>query len=102
MSDNDGDSSRGDGAGPSGQPAPQITHAVITDYQFSQLMSAISSSKRRMDEKLAQFQAKVRLGQEEAAAKAVKKARYEKPYTFRRKVNEAQAHFNAFGYARYN
>ena len=75
MSDNDGDSSRGDGAGPSGQPAPQITHAAITEYQFSQLMSAISSSQRRMDEKLAQFQAEVRLGQEEAAAKAVKKAR---------------------------
>ena len=54
-----------------------------------------AEAMRRMDEKLPQFQVEVRLGQEEAAAKVVKKARYEKPYTFRRKANEAPAHFNA-------
>ena len=36
-------------------------------------MSAISSSHRKMDKKLVQFQVVVRLGQEEAAAKAQRK-----------------------------
>ena len=67
-----------DGAETSGGPAPP----VITEHQFVQLMSAISSSQSRMDEKLEQFQAEVRLGQEEAVAKALKKVHYEKPYTF--------------------
>ncbi len=37
----------------------------------------------------------VRLGEEDIASKAVKKARYEKPYTHRWKGNEEQASFNA-------
>ena len=58
-------------------------------------MSTIASSQSRLDEKLAQFQEEVRLGQKEAIAKAVKKSIYEKPYFFRRKGNEAQVNFNA-------
>ena len=50
--------------------------AFNVHVKFSQLMSTISSSRRkRMDKKLAQFQVEVRLGQEEAAAMALKKAR---------------------------
>ena len=47
-----------------------------------------------MDSKLNQFKAEMRLGQEEAAAKALKRARLERPYTYRRKGNEEQAGFN--------
>ena len=48
-----------------------------------------------MEEKLGEFRTEVRQGQEEAAAKALKRARYEKPYAFKRKGNEEQAEFNA-------
>ena len=44
--------------------------------KFLQLMSTISSSQQRMAKKLAQFQEEVRLRQEEAAARALKKACY--------------------------
>ena len=40
-------------------------------------MGTISSLQQRMDEKLAQFQDDVRLRQEEAATKALQKARYD-------------------------
>ena len=57
-------------------PSPQTT---------SQLMTAITASQSVVDAKLQQFREEIRRGQEEAAAKAVKRARYEKPYTFRRR-----------------
>ena len=53
-----------------------LSTTVNVHVTFSQLMSSISLSQRRMDEKLAQFQEEVRVGQEDAAAKATKKARY--------------------------
>ena len=62
--------------------------------QFQQLMSVINASQARMDSKLDQFKAKVRMGQEEAAAKALKRARLEKPYTYHRIGNKEQASFN--------
>ena len=86
-------------AGPSSEPSsgpasgePSLT---IGANSLAQLMEAIESSQTRMEEKLAQFRSEVRLGQEEAAAKALKRARYEKPYSFKRKGNEAQALFNS-------
>ena len=44
--------------------------------KFSQLMGTIPSSWQRKDEKLSQLQEKVRLGQDEAAAKMLNKACY--------------------------
>ena len=70
------------------------TVAMSTD-QFAQLMSAINATQSRLDAKLADFQEEIRQGQEAAATKAVKRARYEKPYTYRRRGNEEQATFNA-------
>ena len=67
----------------------------ISSDQFAQLMGAITESHSRMEEKLGEFRTEVRQGQEEAAAKALKRARYEKPYAFKRKGNEEQAEFNA-------
>ena len=61
---------RDDGAGLSRQSDLPITH-----NHFVKLMNTISASQRRMDEKLVQFQVEVRHGQEEAAAKALKRAR---------------------------
>ena len=50
-----------------------VKFSLNAHMKFSQLiMSAISSSQWRMDEKLAQFQEEVRLGQVEATAKALK------------------------------
>ena len=63
--------------GPSGM-APV---ALSADH-FSQLMTAITPSQSLVDAKLQQFCEEIRQGQEEAAAKAVKRAHYEKPYTF--------------------
>ena len=68
---------------------------AISPDQFTQLMEAITAFQTRMDEKFSEFQVEVRQGQEEAAVKALKRARYEKPYTFKRKGNEEQATFNA-------
>ena len=58
-------------------------------------MEAIASSQTQMDEKLTKFQAEVHQSLVEAAAKAFKRARYDRPYVFERKGNEAQAAFNA-------
>lgn len=57
-------------------------------------MAAIQASQQRFDNKFAEFHAEVRQGQEDAAAKAVKKVRHERPYNFKRKGNEEQAGFN--------
>ena len=67
----------------------------VSAGQFAQLMEAITASQTRMDERFAEFRTEVRQGQEDAAAKALKRARYEKPYEFKRKGNEEQASFNA-------
>ena len=48
-----------------------------------------------MEERFAKFRAEIRLGQEDATAKALKQARYEKPYEYKRKSNQEQAAFNA-------
>ena len=48
-----------------------------------------------MDEKFHHFQEDIRQGQEDSAAKALKRAKYDKPYVFKRKGNEAQALFKA-------
>ena len=58
-------------------------------------MSAITASQTRMDEKFAQFQGEIRQCREEAAAKALKHAWYDKPYIFRKRGDEEQASFNA-------
>ena len=73
---------------PEGEP-------LLSPDQFTQLMEAITAAQTPMDEKFSEFQVEVRQGMEEAAAKALKRARYEKPYTFKRKGNEEQATFNA-------
>ncbi len=79
----------------SGSAEGHTSAVAITQDQFAQLMSAISASQTRMDGQFAEFKAEVRQGQEDIASKAVKKARYEKPYTYKRKGNEEQANFNA-------
>ena len=48
-----------------------------------------------MEEKFAEFYAEIRLGQEDAAANALKRSRYEKPHEYKRKGNKQQAAFNA-------
>ena len=50
---------------------------------------------RQTAEILAKFQTEVRQDEENAAAKALKKARYEQPYVFKCKGNEAKAAFNS-------
>ena len=69
--------------------------AAMTQDQFSLLMGAFSASQTRMEERFAEFRAEIRLEQEDAAAKALKRARYEKPYEYKRKGNQEQAAFNA-------
>ena len=48
-----------------------------------------------MERQFADFKEQVKRGQEEAAAKAVKRARQERPYSFKKKGNEEQSVFNA-------
>ena len=64
----------------------------IPSQQFAPIMEAITSSQARMEEKFAEFKSKMQQGEEDAA---VKRARYEKPYSFKRKGNEEQATFNS-------
>ena len=72
----------------------ECSYSAVTDDQFGQLMAAIHSSQERIDHKLAEFRAEVKQGQEDAAAKALKRVRHDKPYSFRRKGNEEQSSFN--------
>ena len=55
----------------------------ISSDQFALLMEAIASSQMQMEDKFTKFQAEVRQGQEDAAAKALKRACYNRPYVFR-------------------
>ena len=71
------------------------TNHANPETQFSQLLSTIKESHMRFDAKLTDFREEMRQGQEEAAMKALKRARHEKPYQFKRKGNEELAAFNA-------
>ena len=75
--------------------APAIHGPSIAPDQFSQLMEAIASSQTQMEHRFAEFWDEVRKGQEDAASKALKRAKYEKPYIYRRKSNEEQSIFNS-------
>jgi gas vesicle protein len=68
--------------------------ATVLNGQFAQLMAAFQASQDRFDRRFSEFQAEVRQGQEDAAAKALKRVRRDKPYPFKRKGNEEQATFN--------
>ena len=70
-----------DGAGPSND-------------QFAQLLSAIQANQQRVDDQLSEMRAEMRSSQEDAAAKALKHVRHEKPYAYKKKGNEEQAAFN--------
>ena len=63
--------------------------------QFAELLAAINNTQRSVNTKMPQFQEEVRQGQEEAAAKALKRAKYEWPYSFKKQGNKEQATFNA-------
>ena len=56
-------------------------------------MTAIIASV--VDAKLQQFREEICQAQEEAATKAVKRAHYEKPYTFQKHGNKELVAFNA-------
>ena len=60
---------------------------AVSDDQFTQLMAAIHASQERIDYKFAEFRAEMKQGQEDAAAKALKRVRHDKPYAFRRKAS---------------
>ena len=77
-----------DGAGPS------RSRAAISTDQFATLMAKISRSNVQVATQLTEFKDEVRLGQEEAASKVLKRARHDKPYQYKRKGNEEQATFN--------
>ena len=48
-----------------------------------------------MDGKLVLFKEEIWQEQEEAASRALKRERYDKPYVFKKRNNEEQANFNA-------
>ena len=70
------------------------TSTTPTTSQFAQLMEAIGASQERMDSKLAGFRDELQKSQEDAASKALKWVRHERPYSFCCKGNEEQATFN--------
>ena len=77
-------------------PGPSATTSVtIFAGHFSQLMAAITASQSLVGMKLQQFREDIWQGQEEAATKALKWARYDKPYVSKKRGNEEQVTFNA-------
>ena len=76
-------------------PPLAIPGHSITLVQFAQLLEAITSSQTRMKRRSAEFHDEVRQGQEEAAAKVLKRAKFEMPYSYQKKGNEEQAIFNS-------
>ena len=77
-----------------GELGPQGSALGMATDQFAELMSKIQESQARLHDELSVFKEEVRQGQEEAATKAIERARYEKPYQYKRKGNEEQAAFN--------
>ena len=73
--------------GPSGSrstPANEVERSAsrpvaISATQFRELMSAITATQDSVDDKLAKFLEEIQKGQEEAAMRAIKWSRYEKP-----------------------
>ena len=63
---------RGYGEGAAGTALPAS--------QFMALLAAIQDSERKLDGKLAEFKSDVRKAQEYATAKAIARARQDKPY----------------------
>ena len=61
---------------------------------MSAILQEIRESQKKLDEKFAQFRDEVKRGQEDAAEKAIKRVRREKPHVYKRKGNEEQASFN--------
>ena len=55
----------------------------------AELLKEIRASQKKLSDEFAQFRS-----EEDAAAKALRKVRREKPYAYRRKGNEEQASFN--------
>ena len=66
----------------------------VTNDQFQQLLSAISSTQQKMEDRLCSFRQELVSSQEESTVKALKRARYDKALTFRKKGNEEQHKFN--------
>ena len=56
---------------------------------------AIQTSQNRIDQKFIDFRSEVQRSQEDAAAKALKRVRHEKPYAWRKKGHEEQYSFNS-------
>ena len=73
----------------------ESSSSAVAGDQFAQIMDAIKASQDRLDSKLAEFRSEVRQGQEQAAATALKRARQDKPYAFKKKSNEEQARVNS-------
>ena len=89
-------------AGTSRTPAaetPGVTATVLQATalpasQFTALLAAIQDSERKLDGKLAEFKSDVRKAQEDATAKAIARARQDKPYEYKKKSHDEQARFN--------
>ena len=73
---------------------PRAKEATSTD-RLSKLLASIQKSQARFEKQLSAFKEEVRQDQEDAATKALKRARHKKPYQFCRKGNKEQASFNA-------
>ena len=67
---------------------PVCASFVYSIQPLGALTNACAMSIARMEEIFAEFRAEIRLGQEDAAAKELKRARYEKPYEYKRKGNQ--------------
>ena len=79
----------------SNSDSSSLASVAVSADQFAQIMSAISEWHLRLDAKLAEFRAEIRQGQEDAAAKALKRVWFDKPYVFKTRSNKEQASFRA-------
>ena len=80
-----------DAAGTSGTTAAKT---AAKDADMSAILNEIRESQRKLSSKFVQFRDEIKRGQEDAAEKALKRVRREKPYVYKRKGNEEQAIFN--------
>ena len=80
-----------DAAGTSGTTAAKT---AAKDADMSAILNEIRESQRKLSSKFVQFRDEIKRGQEDAAEKALKRVRREKPYVYKRKGNEEQANFN--------
>lgn len=92
--DSGNDAAHYDGGG-SSRSGVTTGNDLDTASQFGLLLSAITASKKEVNDQLALFRKEIKINSDEVTEKLAKKMKTSKTLEFKRKGNEKQYHFNS-------